>query len=121
MPSCVPATMPLFLLEDEEFETRCDEDGTATRAYGRHFQRRDRHVVLPIERAWDGTGQVCWWDVGGGDVEVLAACRINDEQVDIRERPAARVAWAVSFGVLISVTWVHLATLNGLRDNGLLD
>ena len=74
-------------------ETRREKDGTAARADGGHVRCRDGHVVLRVEWARDRARQVRQRDVRSGDVEVLGACRVGDEKVDIRERPAA---WSAS-------------------------
>ena len=76
-------------------EARRDKDGTAARADGGRVRRRDGHVVLRVERAWDRDCQVRQWDVGRGYVDVRVARRVGDERVDVRERPVAWSAEAV--------------------------
>ena len=85
---------------DISAEAGRNKDGTAARADGRRVRRRDRHVVLRLERAQVRARQVRQRDIRRGDVEVLVARRVGDERVDNEECP---------------VTWLTLAGL-GRRD-----
>ena len=76
-------------------EARRYKDGPAARADGGRVRRRDGHVVLRVERAWDRASQVRQRDVGRGYFDVRVARRVGYERVDVRERPAARSAEAV--------------------------
>ena len=56
-----------------------NEYGTAARADGGRVRRREGHVVICVERAWDIACQVRQWDIGRGDVEICVVRRVGNE------------------------------------------